>query len=96
MLNPTVAIPTFWTLIWWLSPSFPPVQSIVTLPVAKILWSSALFKRICVVIPDVVSASVVIPTASGAISIISASVHKVGAAGTQLLAGASVNFSWGK
>ena len=37
-----------------------------------------------------------LPTASGAISIISASVHKVGAAGTQLLAGASVNFSWGK
>ena len=34
-----------------------------------------------------------LPTASGAISIISASVHKVGAAGTQLLAGASVNFS---
>jgi len=33
-----------------------------------------------------------LPTASGAISIISASVHKVGAAGTQLLAGASVNF----
>ena len=34
-----------------------------------------------------------LPTAAGAISIISASVHKVGAAGTQLLAGASVNFS---
>ena len=34
-----------------------------------------------------------LPTADGAISIISASVHKVGAAGTQLLAGASVNFS---
>ena len=34
-----------------------------------------------------------LPTASGAISIISASVHKVGAAVTQLLAGASVNFS---
>ena len=34
-----------------------------------------------------------LPTASGAISIISASVHKVGAAGTQLLTGASVNFS---
>jgi len=33
-----------------------------------------------------------LPTADGAISIISASVHKVGAAGTQLLAGASVNF----
>ena len=34
-----------------------------------------------------------LPTAAGAISIISASVHKVGAAGTQLLTGASVNFS---
>ena len=34
-----------------------------------------------------------LPTAAGAISIISASVHKVGAAGTQLLAGASANFS---
>ena len=34
-----------------------------------------------------------LPTAAGAISIISVSVHKVGAAGTQLLAGASVNFS---
>ena len=33
-----------------------------------------------------------LPTADGAISIISASVHKVGAAGTQILAGASVNF----
>ena len=38
-------------------------------------------------------AAAALPTADGAISIISASVHKVGAAGTQLLAGASVNFS---
>ena len=34
-----------------------------------------------------------LPTASGAISLISFSVHKTGAAGTTLLAGASVNFS---
>ena len=34
-----------------------------------------------------------LPTASGAISLISLSVHKAGAAGTTLLAGASVNFS---
>ncbi len=34
-----------------------------------------------------------LPTASGAISLISFSVHKAGAAGTTLLAGASVNFS---
>ena len=35
----------------------------------------------------------VLPTASGAISLISFTVNRVGAAGTQLLAGASVNFS---
>jgi hypothetical protein len=34
-----------------------------------------------------------LPTASGAISLISFTVHRVGAAGTQLLAGASQNFS---
>ena len=34
-----------------------------------------------------------LPTASGSISLISFSVHKTGAAGTTLLAGASVNFS---
>ena len=34
-----------------------------------------------------------LPTASGAISLISFSVHKTGAAGTTLLAGSSVNFS---
>ena len=34
-----------------------------------------------------------LPTADGAISLISFTVHRVGAAGTQLLAGASVNFS---
>ena len=34
-----------------------------------------------------------LPTASGSISLISFTVHKVGAAGTTLLAGASVNFS---
>ena len=34
-----------------------------------------------------------LPTASGAISLISFSIHKTGAAGTTLLAGASVNFS---
>ena len=34
-----------------------------------------------------------LPTASGAISLISFSVHKAGAAGTTLLAGAAVNFS---
>ena len=34
-----------------------------------------------------------LPTASGSISLISFTVHRVGAAGTQLLAGASVNFS---
>ena len=34
-----------------------------------------------------------LPSASGAISIISFTVHKTGAAGTTLLAGASVNFS---
>ena len=33
-----------------------------------------------------------LPTADGAISLISFTVHRVGAAGTQLLAGASVNF----
>lgn len=33
------------------------------------------------------------PTASGAISIVSFTVHRVGTAGTQLLAGASLNFS---
>lgn len=35
----------------------------------------------------------VLPTASGAISLISFTVHRVGAGGTQLLAGASLNFS---
>ena len=35
----------------------------------------------------------VLPTTSGAISLISFTVHRVGAAGTQLLAGASLNFS---
>jgi hypothetical protein len=35
----------------------------------------------------------VLPTASGAISLISFTVHRVGTAGTQLLAGASPNFS---
>ena len=34
-----------------------------------------------------------LPTADGAISLISFTVHRVGAAGTQLLAGSSVNFS---
>ena len=34
-----------------------------------------------------------LPSASGSISLISFSVHKTGAAGTTLLAGASVNFS---
>ena len=34
-----------------------------------------------------------LPTASGSISLISLTVHKVGASGTTLLAGASVNFS---
>ena len=34
-----------------------------------------------------------LPTVSGSISLISFSVHKTGAAGTTLLAGASVNFS---
>ena len=34
-----------------------------------------------------------LPTTSGAVSLISFTVHRVGAAGTQLLAGASVNFS---
>ena len=37
--------------------------------------------------------SPVLPTASGAISLISFTVQRVGAAGTQLLAGASLNFS---
>ena len=37
-----------------------------------------------------------LPTASGSISLISFTVHKVGAAGTTLLAGASVNYSWGR
>ena len=35
----------------------------------------------------------VLPTTSGAISLISFTVHRVGTAGTQLLAGASLNFS---
>jgi hypothetical protein len=34
-----------------------------------------------------------LPTADGAISLISFTINRVGAAGTQLLAGASVNFS---
>ena len=34
-----------------------------------------------------------LPTADGAISLISFTVHRVGAAGTQLLSGASVNYS---
>ena len=34
-----------------------------------------------------------LPTASGSISLVSFSIHKTGAAGTTLLAGASVNFS---
>lgn len=38
-------------------------------------------------------ASPSIPTADGTISLISFTVHRVGAAGTQLLAGASVNYS---
>jgi len=37
-----------------------------------------------------------LPTASGSISLISFTVHKVGASGTTLLAGASVNYSWGR
>ena len=36
-----------------------------------------------------------LPTASGSVSLISFTIHKTGAAGTTLLAGASVNFSWG-
>ena len=36
-----------------------------------------------------------LPSTSGAISLITFTVHKVGASGTTLLAGASVNFSWG-
>ena len=35
----------------------------------------------------------IIPTASATISLLSFTVHRVGAAGTQLLAGASLNFS---
>ena len=35
----------------------------------------------------------VLPTTSGAISLLSFTVHRVGTAGTQLLAGASLNFS---
>ena len=38
-------------------------------------------------------AAPVLPTADGAISLISFTVHRVGAAGTQLLSGASVNYS---
>lgn len=38
-------------------------------------------------------AAPVLPTASGAISLVSFTVHRVGGAGTQLLAGASVNLS---
>ena len=40
----------------------------------------------------------VLPTTSGAISLISFTVHRAGAVGvsTQLLSGSSVNFSWGK
>ena len=34
-----------------------------------------------------------LPTASGAFSLVSFTIHKVGAAGTILFAGASVNFS---
>ena len=34
-----------------------------------------------------------LPTASGSISVVSFSIHKTGAAGTTLLAGASLNFS---
>ena len=34
-----------------------------------------------------------LPTADGAVSLISFTVHRVGAGGTQLLAGASVNYS---
>ena len=34
-----------------------------------------------------------LPTASGSISLVSFSIHKTGAAGTTLLAGASVNFN---
>ena len=34
-----------------------------------------------------------LPTTSGAISLLSFTVHRVGTAGTQLLAGASLNFS---
>ena len=34
-----------------------------------------------------------LPTADGAISLISFTVHRVGTAGTQLLAGASLNYS---
>ena len=37
----------------------------------------------------------ILPSTSGSLSIISFTVHKTGAAGTTLLAGASVNFSWG-
>ena len=36
-----------------------------------------------------------LPTTSGAKSLISFTVHKVGAAGSELLSGASVSFSWG-
>ena len=37
-----------------------------------------------------------LPTASGSFSLITFTIHKVGAAGTILFAGASVDFSWGK
>ena len=35
-------------------------------------------------------------TADGTVSLISFTVHRVGAGGTQLLAGASLNYSWGR
>ena len=35
----------------------------------------------------------ILPTASGSLSLITFTIHKTGAAGTTLLAGASVNFS---
>ena len=62
VLNPTVATPTFSILTWWFDASVPPVTSIVTFPVANTLWSSALDSNKCVVIPDGVIDSVVIPT----------------------------------
>ena len=61
VLKPTVEIPELIILTVCDSPSAPPEQVTVTIPVAVTLWSCADVRFSVVTIPDDTSASVVIP-----------------------------------